>query len=71
VFNQKELAARVLAAKAGMQVTYDTLPAVIETFFNTPSQEANFRAAVLALIASGRGATVATLRIIEAFLEKV
>lgn len=71
VFNQKELAARALAAKAGMQVTYDALPAVIETFFNTPSQEANFRAAALALIESGRGATVATLRIIEAFLEKV
>ena len=69
MFSQKELAARVLAAKAGMQVTYDTLPTAVETFFNSPREEALMVAAARDLVASGRGASQATFRMIEAFME--
>jgi 3-deoxy-D-manno-octulosonic-acid transferase len=68
--SQKDLTARVLAAKAGMQVTYDTLLPAVETFFNTPSEEARMSAAARILAASGRGASEATFRIIQRFLEK-
>jgi len=71
MFSQKELVARVLAAKAGMQVTYETLAPVLETFFNTPSIETEMGTAARALAESGRGASAATLQMIERFLEKV
>lgn len=68
---QKELTARVLAAKAGIQTPYATLPAIVESFFSTPKKEDSMRAAAAALIESGRGATASTLQIIHTFLEKV
>ncbi len=70
MYSQKELAARVLSAKAGMQVTYDTLLTAVETFFNSPAEETRMVSAARALVASGRGATDATFRMIERFSEK-
>jgi 3-deoxy-D-manno-octulosonic-acid transferase len=70
MFGQKELANRVLASNAGLQVTTNTLPAAIKTFFNTPSEEARLSAAAQDLVASCRGASAATFELIERFLEK-
>lgn len=71
VFSQEELVRFVLEAKAGLQVSYESLQGAVEQFFNTPSEEKAMRGAALALQERCRGASTTTAGILQRFLEKV
>jgi len=68
---QEELAARVLRARAGLQIDLQGLPGMIERFFQIPTQERAMREAARALTEAGRGASAATQAILERYLKKV
>ncbi len=64
-FSQKELAARVLEARAGRQVSSAEISLAIKQFLNTPAIEESARFAVRSLVESGRGAAAKTLQLLE------
>ncbi len=69
--SQEELRARVLSAKAGSQVSYEELRPAVESFFSSPEIERKMRLAAGELAEAGRGASLRTMELLQAFLKKV